>query len=515
MVSLRGNAVGARRVSLRAVRWFVVAVLVFIAASCADGFSPSGDDDDEKFDEAAAPARTVVAANSAGASGQAQMTPLATSTPTVVPSVTPIPTATATPTATPTVTPTATPTPTPSPTATATPSPTPTPVWPPELIGDELRASVGSSVSQSVARDIDGTIVEVRVLEGPDDIEVLSDQSVRFSPVDAGRFVARVMVTDSQGLSISGDLVLVARYQAHAQALVAMGDSVPSGHGLDLSDYFGGDSCWRSGDSFPRRAFNQLRDAGVFPADRAEFALLACSGYDVDDLFEREVGGGFPDITPSDGRRTQLDWAVRTNPRFITLTIGANDTGFVGPDRLFLEGGATLDRPQIDRRLSVIRRDLGIVIDRLVDATDATIFVTNYYNPTAESPQGIPSCRTDCFRAAADEVVGGMNRVIAEVTALYSADRVVLVDFETPFIGKGAPNGYGPDGFREGGFGLLGDLFAGQLEDIHPYCARGETVGESWISAVDCVHPDERGTTELAQIMVNSITAHLTDYPNA
>ena len=46
--------------------------------------------------------------------------------------------------------------------------------------------------------------------------------------------------------------------------------------------------------------------------------------------------------------------------------------------------------------------------------------------------------------------------VIAEVASRHPSDRVVLVDFFTPFIGKGAPNGVGPDGFREAGFGEVG-----------------------------------------------------------
>jgi len=253
----------------------------------------------------------------------------------------------------------------------------------------------------------------------------------------------------------------------------------------------------------------------LFPPGRGEFALLACSGADVDDLFEAQVGGGFKNITPESGTRTQLDWTIRSNPRFVTITIGANDTGFVGPDQLFLDDGVTLDRPQVDRRMTVIRNDLAFVIDELLAKTDATLFVSNYYNPTAENPQGVPSCRLECFRTAADEVVGYMNDTIEEVARRYPSDRVAFVDFETPFIGKGAPNGLGPDGFREGGFGVIGDLFAGQVEDVHPYCARGETVGESWINIVDCVHPDERGTRELAAIMTQAIRDHLADFPTA
>ena len=66
-----------------------------------------------------------------------------------------------------------------------------------------------------------------------------------------------------------------------------------------------------------------------------------------------------------------------------------------------------------------------------------------------------------------------------------------------------------------GGFGFIGDLLAGQVEDVHPYCARGETVGASWISAADCVHPDERGTAELANILANAVRTHLAANPSA
>ena len=71
----------------------------------------------------------------------------------------------------------------------------------------------------------------------------------------------------------------------------------------------------------------------------------------------------------------------------------------------------------------------------------------------------------------------------------------------------------GPDGLREGGFGVIGDLLAGEVEDVHPYCARGETVGASWVSAIDCVHPDERGTKELAALIVAAINEHLDNHP--
>jgi len=382
-------------------------------------------------------------------------------------------------------------------------------MFPPEIIDVPVRATIGGETVQTVAIDIDSTIVDIEIFEGPGGLTVTADNALRYIPLAAESRNALIQVTDSQGLTTIGNVALVGRFSGHPNALMALGDSVPAGHGLDLEDYLGNDPCWRGPNSYPRQTFDRLRAAGVFPPGQGEFALLACSGADVDDLFEAEVGGGFSDVTPANGKRTQLDWAIRSNPRFVTLTIGANDTGFVGPQQLFLEDGITLDRPQVDRRMAVIEQDLQFVLNELVTKTDATIFVTNYYNPTAERPQGVPGCRLECFRSASDEVVGRMNDVIEEVARSYNDDRVVFVDFETPFVGKGAPNGLGPDGLREGGFGIIGDLLAGEVQDVHPYCARGDTVGESWINSVDCVHPDERGTEELGALMAATIQSHL------
>lgn len=486
-------------------RWKTVLLAFCVAivlAGCAESFGPVGDDDDDKFDEV----ELQQDQTESGANASAALTPEPVATLTPVPTSTPAPTLTPTPV--PTATPVPTPTSTPTPLPTSTPTPTPTPMFPPELVGEQLRATIGESVTEVIATDSDGRVSSMELLNDVEGVSIMGNASLRFAPVAAGTFTQEVLVTDSQGLTARGEVRLAARWAGHPQALVALGDSVASGHGLDLADYFVTDPCWRAPNSYPRRVFNQLVQKGVFPEGRGEFALLACSGYDVDDLWEREVTGGFPDARPDDGKRTQLDWAVRANPRFAVVTIGANDTGFVGPAQLFLDDGVTLDRDQVARRLTVIRQDLATVIDTLLESTDATVFVSNYYNPTAENPQGIPTCRLTCFRAAADEVVNGMNDAIEETVRSYSdnaGDRVVFVDFSERFIGKGAPNGLGPDNLREDGFSALGNDLAGQVKDVHPYCARGETVGASWISPVDCVHPDERGTAELADLMTAAI----------
>ena len=257
-------------------------------------------------------------------------------------------------------------------------------MFPPEILTAPIRATIGESTTQLVATDSDSSIESIRIIEAPDGVFVDGDQLI-YVPLEAEATVARIAVTDTQGLSTTGEVPLLGRFRGHPQALVALGDSVPAGHGLDLQDYLGGDPCWRGPDSYPRLVFNALTAEGLLPADEAEFALLACSGADVDDLFEREVTGGFSDVTPPSGRRSQLEWTIVSNPRFVTITIGANDTGFVGPDQLFLDDGVTLDRPQVDRRMAVIETDLAFVVAELLAKTDATVFVSNYYNPTADA----------------------------------------------------------------------------------------------------------------------------------
>lgn len=498
------------------------------------------DNDDDKFNsEQAQSAEQTPAAATSTDSGS--------STPLTTPS--PIPTATPSPTAT------ATPVPTATPTATATPTPTPTPQFPPEfysalqmrshVLSDsdspsdeevveqaaakqatakqatakqakagQLRSDIAVFSLDDLAHDPDGELVSVEILDGPDSLTLSSSETLGpvliFRPGEAGTETASIKVTDDQGLSAVSDIELVARYRGHPKALVALGDSVASGHGLELADYFGTDPCFRSANSYPRRAFNALVEAGLLKRSEAEFALLACSGHDTNDIFERLVTSGFSDITPPSGKRSQLDWAIRSNPQLITITIGANDTGFVRPRRLFNETTAELDHDQIQRRVDVISNDLSTILEALVKGTDATIFVTNYYNPVSSTPHGIEGCELDCFFDATEHVVTELNTAIESTVARYDTGRVKYVDIKSVFDGKGAPNGLGPDELRQAGLGTIdGQVIAADVAGIHPYCQKGHEVRDTLISAVDCVHPDEAGTAEIASIIASEIAAHL------
>lgn len=414
---------------------------------------------------------------------------------------------------TPTPSPSATVEPTPAPTSPPTTTPTPETSEPPENVAPitsprTFRAAVGESVTLDVtAFDSDGQVEDIVWAGLPPGIEQSDTGETVWIPADAGTWLGSYEVRDDDGAVSRADAAFVARYPSNRDGLVAMGDSVASGHGLQESDYLGRDGCWRDGgEAYPRRVFDALVAAGDLAEERAELGLVACSGHDTDDLFETPVSGGISGTAP-DGvdKLTQLEWAVRANPAIVTLTIGANDTGFVGPAKLLLPDHS-LNRPDVAQRMDVIRSDLRIVLERLVTATDAEIYVTNYYDPTATDPQGVPGCRHECFADKAAEVVDEMNRTIAEVVAEFDL-RVQLVDIHTPFVGHGAPNGLGPDGLRAGGFGILGSLVGGLVAEVHPYCSHGDATGDPWINSIDCVHPDGGGTQVIADTVLAAIRA--------
>ena len=357
-----------------------------------------------------------------------------------------------------------------------------------------------------MASDPDGEVVSVEIDDAPLGARAGND-IISWQPITAGTFTLAVTVTDDDGLTWQGDVTLRSTFPARP-GLLAMGDSVPAGHGLDIEDYLELDPCWRSDAAYPNQVHARLVNAGVLNADAA-VSNVSCSGYFTWHLWERQVTGGFSEPGESaDRTRTQLDWAVRANPDFITVTIGANNTGFVGPERLFTDE-LMLDLEQVDQRLGRIRTDMAFLLERLLQGTDSTIVVTNYYDPTADNPQGIEGCRTSCFSERSGFVVRGMNDAIEDSVRSYDgtdfSDRLVFVPLDELFVGHAAPNGLGPDGFRAAGFGAVGDLLNIQVAEIHPYCARGETTGEPWVNSIDCVHPNKEGHRQMAAAVAAAI----------
>lgn len=390
-----------------------------------------------------------------------------------------------------------------APTPVAEPTPTPVPNEPPtlatpgtirvvlDLAGNSVRAELIVT-----ARDADGEVVAIELQGAPDGLVRQSRAQWEWAPTGPGSWQATVVATDDDGATTSIDVDLVARYP-QTMGLLGLGDSVASGHGLDRSDYFGGDRCWRAGvDAYPGLTYADLRASGIFAAESA-FALVACSGADVEEVMTDPVGGGFAAARPLDGTNlSQLDWAIRSNPSVITLTVGANDLGFLEPQRLFTPEGE-LDQAALDAELNDLGAELGALFNTLVTSTDSIIVVTTYYDPSATVPQGFEGCQGECFGAGVARGVDGLAATI-EAAAAAHTERILVADLRARFEGHGAPNGLGPDGLRENGFGPLGELIGLDFSGVQPYCARGETIGVSWISPVDCVHPDATGAAEIA-----------------
>lgn len=366
-----------------------------------------------------------------------------------------------------------------------------------------LRVTVGERLDVPlVAADPDGDAVAWSAAGLPAGATLDGTGRLVWSPGpdQAGTYRARVSVRDGDGASAGVSVELRARHPARPGLYVAMGDSVASGHGLDLRDWLGGDACWRDGEaSYPARVLER-RVAAPTPGEPAlrTLALVACSGSSSDDLVTQPVSGG-PALPGAPGApsRPQLDWAVVSNPTLVTVTVGANDVGVGDPGRVVGPGGR-IDRAGLDARREGLERNLTRVLRRLVDATDARVIVSTYHNPTARDPEGVPGCRRDCFARAAAAVVSLLNDTLRTAAAAMPSGRVMVADVAGAFVGHGAPNGRGPDVLRRG----TPIPLPAPLDDttaIQPYCAEGRagTAG-AWVSAADCIHPNRQGARAYA-----------------
>lgn len=380
------------------------------------------------------------------------------------------------------------------------PTPTVAPTPAPLVVGvEDVTATVGEPAAIVIdVSDADGG-VEVVATEFVGEPPGVRDDGT-WIPETPGTWDATVRVTDDLGRIGEHPIRFRARYPASPDTLVALGDSVASGHGLQARDYLGGDPCFRSDKGYPDLVAQALIERGVFAETGAAF-VVACSGAGVADVTTAPVTGGSPDWAPPGvDALPQIDWAVRANPAVVTVTVGINDIGFVEPAGLIVDG--RLDEAAFDARVSAMADGLGAIVARLVAETDAAIVVTGYYNPAAERPQGVEGCELDCFRTVAGQAVERVDGAI--LTALPDDPRVRFVSVAERFADHGAPNGLGLDSARSGE-GVLGEVFGGPFVGTQAYCARGDTVGESWINALDCVHPDEEGHRQIAAAVLDAL----------
>ncbi|MCU1456180.1 MAG: hypothetical protein JWL73_272 [Actinomycetia bacterium] len=376
-----------------------------------------------------------------------------------------------------------------------------------------VTATVGQRISIPLA---DSPAREMHVDGLPRGAKVVG-RAIQWTPRTAGEWTAVVQTgtTGNQnvGYSTGGEhaaghavirtttrrIALVSRYPARPGAIVAMGDSVAAGQGLQLSDYLGNDSCWRSSDrNYPHQLLGAW--SKLHPGTRPEVATVACSGYDSGDLVSAGVNGGIPGTGPTNRQLPQLEWAVRANPGLVTITVGANDLRFDRPEQSLQKDGS-IDRPVVDRRLSTFGRNLTTVLDRLLTRTDARIVVTTYGDPAAEHPEGVPNCRDACFAGAVADILGRLDDRIVSTVAATGSSRVTVADVRAAFVGHGAPNAIGPDALR------LGTLLGRTVRGASAFCSIGHPSGDPWISALDCVHPNAAGTRAYAAAVTASFSA--------
>jgi len=372
------------------------------------------------------------------------------------------------------------------------------------LTGAGPRVDAPASMRATVG---DTARVDVEVRDGDDSDEItatalpagatLDDGTLRFSPTTAGTWTATLRAGDGPATTIA----FVARYPARPDTLVALGDSVASGQGLELADWLGRDPCWRAlDDAYPGLVFDTWRKGR---AD-AEFALVACSGATTGDLLTSPVAGGPKGAAPSGATTlSQVDWAVRANPGLVTITIGANDLEFSSPAKSFTPQGTL--RPEVDERLARVESGLGAVLSRLVDETDARIVVTTYHDPAATNPQGVDGCEGACFARTTRDVVDRLALAVEHSAARFTPKRVLVADVRRAFEGHGAPNGVGLDAIRTGGLGPLGDAASRLLGGVSAFCARDGPTSVSWVNALDCVHPNAAGARAYAEVVTTTI----------
>lgn len=382
---------------------------------------------------------------------------------------------------------------------TAPPTTTQPPNQPPDLHVDSFVWTVGERLEARLSvGDPDGRVTRITWRRPPPGFSSPggADDSFSWTPPVAGTWEGQVSATDDDGATTTSDVTFIARHPYRQNVLVALGDSVAAGFGLDLTDVLLGDPCWRApGAGYPKGVMDRLVTEGKVPfAGEARVVLAACAGSSTVDVWATPTWRppGAPEEFGEAGW-SQLDWAVHLNPRYVTLTVGANDVGVV--DLSVIEGDE-LDRTELDRRLDAVAGGVGYLLDELLARTDARIALTNYYNPTATNPTGLPGCRGECFVRQAASVHEALNRTLARAAARHDS-RVQLVDIASLFGGHEAGDALGPDWLRDPIEAFLG-------VQVGAYCSEHDPSG-SWISSLDCVHPTGDGMAAIAEAVAAAL----------
>lgn len=358
-----------------------------------------------------------------------------------------------------------------------------------------------------IASDPDGDEVVVRVGSGPLGFSPIVNSrgavtGFEWRPTEPGTWDVDVTATDVAGASSVTTLRLIGRAPRPTSLVLAMGDSIAAGHGRDRSDFLGTDECFRSErDAYATLTTDALIEAGSL-ADDAGVLVVACAETTVHALSTDVIHATNSSGDRLTEERTQMGWASSLNPTIITLTVGGESGGFFGVESLLIpeiEGREEvgLDEAALAQTHRDLTHDLTSVLAALLDTTDAHIVITTYYDPTAADPIGVEGCAAECFGAAMNLMVGGLNDAILGAVDLVSSQRVSVARLDGPGDVWEASNGVGPDFVRDGLGPLQGlvDRFTGGSSGT---CADDGDPPEDLVSALDCLHPNEAGHRAIA-----------------
>ena len=244
----------------------------------------------------------------------------------------------------------------------------------PEITPEEAREVRPDAI---VATDPDGDLATVEIDGAPRGFFPVTNSrglitGFEWTPAEPGQWSMTVIATDTEGLGAREELLLIGRQPRSIDLVVAMGDSVAAGFGRDRSDYFTSDDCWR-GESiaYPAAVVERLVAAGAL-AESTQLAVVACSGHTGADLLATPViaTDGSGDVRDGEAR-SQLQWAMDTNPTIVTITAGGADAQLLDPTPLLSDDAGddpdlALDRAAFDERLDAFDDALRTVTSRLV-----------------------------------------------------------------------------------------------------------------------------------------------------
>jgi len=305
---------------------------------------------------------------------------------------------------------------------------------------------------------------------------------------------------------------------------LALGDSIPSGNAFPDDETR---PCQRNVDSYAWMVGQRLGAESA--PEEFEFRHIACSGarvaVDKQRVIDRCLDSLDSDASDKQVGDCQLKWLPNQVDEalehldgrsvLVTITVGANDTGWTDPLGLIDLMMAPDDefRASIDDVAEQVEESLAAQVSRLVAEPDVTVILTDIYNPFNRESQLFDLARMAQASAwgmgnLGDDPCTGTDRdgVVHELSCAERAEyglqalsgaiqRVAAEDPErTAFVTL-----LGPFRGHESTGGLCGDA--------EP--ASGESwirnnVGGGLIPLPDCFHPNTAGAEAIAELIVDA-----------